>query len=201
MQTKKFSELSQGEKFRFDYETEGVVRTASQIGKTEIYCPRDTVNTVGHSMSGGEEVYVKSDRMVVLIDDKKEEAKSELKIDSYKSWDVHDLDNEIRYLYIEIGRMGRDGSDNINKIREMEAELVERKIKCIASEADIKRANAKRAQVTINQEIGSLLTRIERYKSMLGEIKSIYENKKEANGKSMTAVEHGILAKVEEALK
>lgn len=64
---KKFNELRQGEQFRFQTDAESVVRTAQQIGKTEIYCPRDGDNTMGHSKAGGEEVYLKSDKEVIMI--------------------------------------------------------------------------------------------------------------------------------------
>lgn len=64
---KKFNELRQGETFRFNWDAEGVVRTAQQVGKTEIYCPRNGDNTMGHSMAGGEEVYSKSSQEVIII--------------------------------------------------------------------------------------------------------------------------------------
>jgi len=66
MKTKKFSELKEGEKFRFEYDFPDTVRTAQQVGKIEIYCPKDGDNTMGHSKAGGEEVYLKSDKLVII---------------------------------------------------------------------------------------------------------------------------------------
>lgn len=67
MNTVKFNELEQGDEFRFPYESESTVRYVSQIGRIEMYCPRKNDNTMGHSKEGGEEVYLKSDKPVILI--------------------------------------------------------------------------------------------------------------------------------------
>lgn len=66
MRLKIFKDLKQGEKFRFQHES--CVRVVSQIGKTEIYCPEENQNTMGHSMSGGEEVFLKNDQLVIIYE-------------------------------------------------------------------------------------------------------------------------------------
>lgn len=67
---KSAAELKQGDKFRFTWDSESVVRTAVQIGKTEIYAPKDNSNTMGHSKEGGEEVYSKYGPQVIIIEEK-----------------------------------------------------------------------------------------------------------------------------------
>ncbi len=63
MKTIKFNQLEQGQKFRFDYDAEDTIRVAQQIGKTEIYCPI----IMPYSSGGKVEVYLKSERDVILI--------------------------------------------------------------------------------------------------------------------------------------
>lgn len=63
-----FNKLKEGQKFRFPTDALGTIRTALQIGKTEIYCPIDGSNTMGHSKGGGEEVYLKGEQTVILLD-------------------------------------------------------------------------------------------------------------------------------------
>lgn len=67
MTYKKFNELKQGDQFRFLSDPLGVIRTASQIGRTEIYCPRNGENTMGHCKGDGQEVYLKSDKLVIMV--------------------------------------------------------------------------------------------------------------------------------------
>ena len=67
MTTILFKYLKEGEKFRFTTDTESTVRTAVQVGQTEIYAPIDGENTMGHSMAGGEDVFLKSDKKVILL--------------------------------------------------------------------------------------------------------------------------------------
>lgn len=62
-----FDHLKVGQKFRFTWDSEKTIRTCCQIGKTEIYCPIDGSNTMGHSKAGGEEVYSKSPKDIILI--------------------------------------------------------------------------------------------------------------------------------------
>lgn len=63
----KFCDLKEGQYFIFPGET--VIRRVQQIGKTEIYAPTLSQNTIGHSMEGGEEVFLKSDQMVEIVPD------------------------------------------------------------------------------------------------------------------------------------
>ncbi len=61
--------LMEGSKFRFVTDSPDRVRTCQQIGKNEIYAPLDDENTMGHSMAGGEEVYMKySEQPIILLD-------------------------------------------------------------------------------------------------------------------------------------
>lgn len=60
--TKKFCELKQGEKFRFKTDAPTRIRIASQVGKTEIYCPHESSNPYDET-----EVYLKSERLVVML--------------------------------------------------------------------------------------------------------------------------------------
>jgi hypothetical protein len=60
-------DLQEGQKFRFKTDPETMVRRAVQVGKTEIYAPYDGQNTMGHSMESGDEVFLRSDREIILI--------------------------------------------------------------------------------------------------------------------------------------
>lgn len=60
--------LKQGTEFYKPGDPEGRVRYLSQIGKTEVYCPYIGQNTMGHSMSSGDEVFIKS-MMVYVSED------------------------------------------------------------------------------------------------------------------------------------
>ena len=61
-------DLRPGDKFRWPTDPATMVRTASQVGKTEIYAPYDGQNTMGHSKDGGEEVYLRSNKDVIVIE-------------------------------------------------------------------------------------------------------------------------------------
>lgn len=62
-------DLNQGDKFRFKSDPETRVRRLSQKGKIEGYCPYDGQNTMGHSMSSGDEVYFLGEGDIILIND------------------------------------------------------------------------------------------------------------------------------------
>lgn len=53
-------DLKEGDRFRLAYEPENRIRTLSQKGRIEGYCPYDGQNTMGHSKGGGEEVFILS---------------------------------------------------------------------------------------------------------------------------------------------
>jgi hypothetical protein len=61
-QIAKLLEVNEGDKFRFLYDPEDRVRTANQVGKTEIYCPHNGSNPYDEN-----EVYLRSDREVIII--------------------------------------------------------------------------------------------------------------------------------------
>lgn len=62
----KFKDIKQGQKFKFI--DENIIRYASQVGRLEIYAPGINQNTIGHSKEGGEEVFLKDDRKIILIE-------------------------------------------------------------------------------------------------------------------------------------
>jgi len=67
MKKAKFRDLAVGQKFTFHVDDD--IRYVCQIGKTEMYCPKVGQNTIGHSMASGEEVFLKSDHEVFIVDD------------------------------------------------------------------------------------------------------------------------------------
>jgi hypothetical protein len=68
VKTMKFRDLNEGQQFMFPEEQAiGRIRYVCQKGKTEMYCPYIGQNTIGHEMASGDEVYLKSDREVILI--------------------------------------------------------------------------------------------------------------------------------------
>lgn len=61
----KLCNLNEGQRFKFP--NESIIRTVRQKGRTEMYCPKDGQNTIGHSKSGGEEVFLQTGQKVTLV--------------------------------------------------------------------------------------------------------------------------------------
>lgn len=60
---KSLYEVKEGEQFRFTHDGERIVRTAVQVGRTEIYCPHQNSNPY----DGESEVYLRSNIKVILL--------------------------------------------------------------------------------------------------------------------------------------
>lgn len=103
-----FNQLKQGQQFRFEEDAETTVRTAQQIGSTEIYCPIDGANTMGHSMAGGEEVYRKTVKKVIVLDAPIFKTGDTVKAFNSREWSKSgdcDVDNRQFYQDAEILRI------------------------------------------------------------------------------------------------